>query len=490
MGGGGGSGEQKDDRGSGGGAGGGAVLVRAKTVAGTGIIGANGKNADNVTTLSLLGDGAGGGGAGGTVLLRIVDSLDCNGIEAKGGRGGSTELAGTNLFGPGGGGGGGRILVQTKARGTSCTPDASAGIAGTAGDGTSRQATAGAIGEAGDDTAPRTDPNYCFSNTGALQCANPRPVCNEQTGYCARCNGGNGDPTDFACPDPARPVCLTANGTCEGCNGDLGSGTSTACQLSSAPYCFGSTQANPGSCGRCTGDPDCAVGTHPGPKCETVSGTCGKACSGDGDCKSTEWCAQNVCIPKTANRQPVTNVPPFAGECTREAGQRTCVAGVCEETDDRCGFKNGTPCTGSPQCRSDVCFDRDDLCGKPSGEPCERSSECRSEACENGTCAGCQEDADCPLRQVCDTSIPSGRCVPGCRGASRCAAGEVCSARDGGIGACEPGPPDGGTVVDSSGIVEGGGCSCETTPATSPFTIAGISFVVLALVRRRRGGMR
>jgi Cys-rich repeat protein len=314
------------------------------------------------------------------------------------------------------------------------------------------------------------------------------------------------------------PVCITApgadQGKCLGCTTDFGSGAPTACQLSGQPYCFTGAQPNAGACGKCTSDADCTVGTHPGPKCEKVSGACGNACNSDADCKATEWCGQNVCIPKTPNSQPVTNVPPFTGECTQQSGQRTCLAAVCEESDDRCGLKNGSPCdpTKSTQCRSNICFDKDDLCGKPTGEPCGGNGECRSEKCENGKCAGCQEDTDCPTGQVCDKTVPGGKCIDGCRPGvvqsvpdasaeqkrGDCPPNQTCVVTDGGaIGKCEPnndggtGNDGGGGVVDAgdtSGIIEGGGCSCNTTTTAvaSPFAISAVALGILACARRLR----
>ncbi len=82
-----------------------------------------------------------------------------------------------------------------------------------------------------------------------------------------------------------------------------------------------------------------------------------------------------------------------------------------------------------------------------------------------------------------------------------CRTGETCIAADGGlIGQCTPnstgdaGTNDGGNgdggiaAADTSGIIEGGGCSCSTTvtSATSPFAMLGAAASVLFLVRRRQ----
>ncbi|RKG89288.1 cell envelope biogenesis protein OmpA [Corallococcus sp. CA049B] len=106
FGGGGGSGHGNDGVGGGGGNAGGAVFIRGGSLAGAGVInadGAAGGDSDN--------DAAGGGGAGGTLSLRFNGNLTCNpgNISAKGGRGG---ISSADEHGTGGGAGGGNIFLQ------------------------------------------------------------------------------------------------------------------------------------------------------------------------------------------------------------------------------------------------------------------------------------------------------------------------------------------------------------------------------------------
>ncbi len=487
MGGGGGAGEQKNSLGSGGAPGGGVIFFRAQALAGAGMIRANGQAAANAQLVGVESDGAGGGGAGGSVLIRLVTTANCGTIEAKGGAGGESHVVGLSVFGPGGGGSGGRVLLQAAAGGT-CPIVLTAGAAGTSG-GLSRGATPGADGR--NEPLPTPGGNYCYSNPVAdPQCPGP---CNTATGFCHPCAGPFGGSEEPACAVSVEPVCM-ADGSCAPCNGDFGTGNSQECQLTASPYCFmtGGTQ---GACGKCTNDGDCAGPGHAGPECSPTFGACGTACNVDSDCKSTEWCHENVCVPKTPNGQPVPAVQPIAGECTEANGQRVCLAGVCEEEDDLCGKKNGSPCAGvDERCRSNICFPADRLCGKPTGQPCAENEECRSELCQDGLCAGCVEDSDCQTNQVCDKQ--NNQCVDGCReigGQSNCEAGKVCSARDGTIGRCvDPagdGGTDGGVAFDTSGLVEGGGCACRTSlpSGSSPFMLAGGALVGLLFARRRRG---
>jgi len=465
LGGGGGAGEQKNGVGSSGATGGGAIFVRAKALAGPGKITANGGTAENAGIFNLESDGAGGGGAGGSILVRIVGDADCGGLAAVGGNGGDTAVVGVGFWGPGGGGGGGRTLIQAGTVSATCTTNVGAGAPGKSGI-TPRGATTGASGV----SEPSPGGRYCFSNppvAADAQCSDPQPVCETTSGVCKKCAGPFGDSNPLACPVANEPVCSSA-GACLACNGDLGSGTTASCQRAGSPYCFqsGGTQ---GTCGKCTTETDCQGPGHPGPKCNPQVGACGTPCKQDTDCKGSQWCAQDVCIPKTTNGEHVPGVPPIDGECTVQKGQRVCISAVCEPDDDLCGLKNGSPCEGiNEKCRTSICFPSDKLCGKPSGETCTGNAECRSAECKDGICKGCNTDADCPLKSVCDRA--SKTCVPGCR-----------------PGECPPGTGDGNVGI--IGIVEGGGCACETTGAagTSTLAVLGVAMLgTLAAVRRRR----
>lgn len=489
MGGGGGAGEQKNGVGSGGGQGGGVVFVRARSLAGTGAITANGAGAANSGVLGIESDGAGGGGAGGSILIRAVANVTCGSAQTKGGNGGNTAVIGLGTFGPGGGGSGGRVLIQAKDGGV-CPVDVTPGAAGSAGVGAARGATAGVAGQT--EPLPAPGGNYCFSNPATdPQCANPSPVCDPTTGFCNGCSGPFGGGTPRACQVAVQPVC-SPNGSCAPCNGDLASGTAFECQLASAPYCF-LTGPTTGACGKCTSNADCTTG-HPGPVCNPTLGACGTACTDDSQCKAgKEWCAQGVCVPKTPNGEHVPAVPPIDGECTAEKGKRVCLSAVCEQDDDLCGLKNGSPCEGvAERCRSTICFPDDKLCGKPTGQPCAQPGECRSASCTAGVCTGCDDDGDCATGKVCD--VPNKQCVDGCReiaGKSNCAAGKRCSKSDGTIGQCIDGATggDGGVTPNASdlGLIEGGGCSCRTSVPVSgsPIALAAAAIGAMLIMRRR-----
>lgn len=150
MGGGGGGGTRNNTPGvtaaGSGSAGGGIVFIRARNVAGTGTITANGAAAFNDT----LNDGGGGGGAGGSIFVStLTGTLTGLTVNAQGGRGGDAwriQAPGATpgeRHGPGGGGGGGVIRLSSAAASLSVAGGAN-GITTTASD--SFGATAGGIG--------------------------------------------------------------------------------------------------------------------------------------------------------------------------------------------------------------------------------------------------------------------------------------------------------------------------------------------------------
>lgn len=495
-----------------GGFGGGVVYIRAASMDGaTGKLQANGGDGESSGIANLpagvASQGSGGGGAGGTIVVRLTGTLDCDALATAGGNGGSAEVAGLPVFGAGGGGGGGRVFFQAATKGAGCDIVVTPGSPGNGGQGGS---------QAGNPGGSTPGSGFCFDNTPGAPgaCADGSPVCDVTTGQCNKCDGPFSSATPHACGVNVKPVCLTT-GACVPCDGDFNSGTAQACQLVGSPTCFptgGPTVA--GSCGKCTTNADCVGPGHPGPVCNVVAGACGTSCTKDEDCKPTEWCAPrdangaNVCIPKTPNAQPVPPFPPIDGECTKEKGKRVCLSAVCEVDDDLCGLKNSSPCTDAKECRSSICFPADKLCGLPNGEPCTGDGQCRSQQCKDGLCTGCGSDNDCKLGEVCDPNVKN--CVPGCRPGSSsstdggapphgaCPAGQECVAADGGpIGQCQPiadaglggdASIGGGDAGDTSGIVEGGGCSCNAnrTEAMSPFAILGVLGGSLLVARRRQ----
>jgi hypothetical protein len=519
MGGGGGAGRHTtalDSSVSFGGFGGGVVYLRASTISGAGKVQANGGDGEDSGLVGLpagvASEGSGGGGAGGTVVIRLTGTLACGQVASIGGNGGDAEVVGLNVFGAGGGGGGGRVFFQAQSGGGACPIAVNAGNAGNQTQGGAQNGTVGG-------TTGGSGPPLCVPAGAGVpgNCPATTPVCDPNTGLCTTCSGPFGSGPPDPCPTNLQPVCLVT-GSCVPCNGDFGSGATQSCQLANAPTCLVTSDPTvSGSCGKCKDDTDCTntstADTHTGPRCDTASGACGTPCTKDADCKTTEWCAPTsstggVCVPKVPNGQPLPNQTPINGDCTPENGQRTCLSAVCEDADNLCGKKNSSPCAGNAQCRSLICFD-DHLCGKPNGQPCSGDGQCRSDLCESGTCTGkpCGSDVDCPSPgQICD--VNSKKCIDGCHpgltepgdgGApinGTCELPTTCVGDGGTVGTCTPGDgglTDGGTGSNglnpgsTAGLIEGGGCSCNTalSSAASPLSLLGVLCSGLILMRRR-----
>ncbi|HSO39175.1 MAG TPA: hypothetical protein VLT33_41900, partial [Labilithrix sp.] len=128
LGGGGGAGEDDDGVGGNGGAGGGVLWMRGDSLAGAGVVnadGALGANAAAAVT-PIYSDGGGGGGAGGGVFAWLKGNAVCGGISARGGKGGNAlPTVPGRSYGPGGGGAGGRVRIA--AAGGICAAVATAG---------------------------------------------------------------------------------------------------------------------------------------------------------------------------------------------------------------------------------------------------------------------------------------------------------------------------------------------------------------------------
>lgn len=129
----------------------------------------------------------------------------------------------------------------------------------------------------------------------------------------------------------------------------------------------------------------------------SANGTCmaSGACNDDADCSGGKWCnvSAHECTEKVANGSAVPTDaahtdPTLDGKCTTEAATLTCASGVCDSTDNRCGYADGKgPCTagnGGVVCRSGSCS----VTG----------------VCKPAT--ACNVDSDCDTAtQYCDTGV-------------------------------------------------------------------------------------
>jgi MYXO-CTERM domain-containing protein len=208
--------------------------------------------------------------------------------------------------------------------------------------------------------------------------------CNAATEWCqisthtctAKLSNGTAMPTDGAHTSP------TLNGTCT---------TAAASLVCTSAVC----DTGDSKCGYANGTGPCTT-TNQNTVCRSgtcsVAGTCmpSGGCNVDGDCATTEWCmvSTHACATKLANGTAMPTdaghtSPTLDGTCTTSAGALVCTSAVCDASDAKCGYANGTgPCTaatGATVCRSGECSN-DGKC-KPAG--------------------GCNVDADCAAGSWC-----------------------------------------------------------------------------------------
>ncbi len=135
-----------------------------------------------------------------------------------------------------------------------------------------------------------------------------------------------------------------------------------------------------------------------------------------------------ACTPTLANGVAIPNDPShtnpaIGGTCTAAAGALVCTSGVCDTTNNECGYANGdgtcTPGTPAAKCQSNVCG-TDGICGYPAGGgPCTSTNGgtvCRTGltcTTSSGVCepaGGCDVDADCTAGNWCFESMH--KCTP------------------------------------------------------------------------------
>ncbi len=543
-------------------------------------------------------EGGSGGGAGGAIALSTQTATVPNGtITSLGGAGGFTCTTG-------GAGGNGRIqmAVGSYAQGSPAS-------ASPAANGVGFCSFAACLSNADcSGGKPVCDPvsRACVGCLQDNQCLNTQWCNISQTTCTGKLTNGTTIPTD---PPHANP---TLNGTCTS-------------QAATTTCIAGVCDTKDNRCGYLNGSGPCtsqnAATVCRSGACSANGGVCipTGGCAVDTDCNTqTQWCNVSTftCTNKVPNGLAVPNdpqhgTPTIDGKCTGPAANVTCVSGVCDTSDDKCGYADGTgPCTsqnGATVCRSGlcgsggvcisqgtctvdadcpngwcnisakicankipngtqvpsdpphanptldgkcsgpaatltcvsgVCDPKDDKCGLLSGTgPCTPQNGpivCRSGLCSaGGVCIDpgtCASDADCPdawcniAAQKCTPKVPNGNAVPTDPGHTTpkidgkcnpeagklvCVAA-VCDPKDDKCGLsdgtpCDPkanqcrsgqcqsglcGGSDGGIVIEIKGpavVLEGGGCGCNSTSNVggNGLTILG-AIAVLGAMRRRR----
>ncbi len=247
--------------------------------------------------------------------------------------------------------------------------------------------------------------------------------CNESQHVCApKLANGVAIPTD---PPHQNP---TLNGTCSAAAGTLVC-TSAVCDTKDnlCGYLNGdgpcTAQNGATVCRSAVCDPDlkCGYDVNRGPCTQqnaavvcrsaacSANGLCEPAggCNVDADCGGGTWCFEttHTCTAKVPNGTAMPTDAPHSGptlngKCTAAAALLVCAGGVCDASDDKCGFPVGVgPCT------------------QQNG-----ATVCRSTACSvDGTCepaGGCNVDGDCAggfcfeNTHTCTAPYPNGQAMP------------------------------------------------------------------------------
>jgi hypothetical protein len=276
-------------------------------------------------------------------------------------------------------------------------------------------------------------------------------------------------------------VCDTADNKCGFANGD---GTCTA--GTGGTVCRSGSCGGDSICGRqggetCGSTTECRVGTCTGGTCQVPV-----ACTNDAMCAATEFCntATSTCVAKLGNGTAIPTIaghtPDLNGVCSAAVGTAVCAAGVCDTTDNKCGFANGngtcTAGTGGTVCRSGSCGS-DGVCGRKGGETCTGATECRVGTCTAGVCPTAT-DGGAPD----SGTTPDAGVKPSDAGTTPPPADAAAPRNDAGVAADASTP-------DEDGVLEGGGISCAQSPRSARGgDLAALCFGALGLasLRRRR----
>jgi len=224
----------------------------------------------------------------------------------------------------------------------------------------------------------------------------------------------------------------------------------------------------------CTANQECRSN-----QCDPTTNVCIPGCIVDSDCDTGNFCNTELemCVPQLANGKPIPTIPghdpELDGICTPDVGAIVCVSGVCDTSDDLCGFGFGHPCTASPECRSNNCNMDTGLCDLPCcGNTYGANMDGKCVICEDagpGNDAGADASSDASDASA-DATTPVNTPAGGT------------PETPGNAGNGSPAQPSGNGNSSS-----GGGCQMGGGAANADFaTLAGMLAMTVGAVRRRR----
>jgi hypothetical protein len=266
-------------------------------------------------------------------------------------------------------------------------------------------------------------------NYPTSQSCGPAASCNSTTKQATpaqMCDGNGNCPNvnPVSCPYGCNgTVCATAKppGTACGSGTECGTGFCTngvCCSASSCPKCQACNLNGAGTCS------NVALGTAD-PQCQASAANClAGGCDGAGNCSAVAVgtsCGNDVCT--NGAEDPLTpgqyTTPTYQRRvCDGAAGSSHCVLGSNQ------GCNGDLTCASATACRTVCARDADCISSygasyycagvtclprNSNGVACTNHNQCLSRVCNQGTCAQCASDDDCP---VINPSCCSGTCSP------------------------------------------------------------------------------
>lgn len=335
----------------------------------------------------------------------------------------------------------------------------------------------------GECVAPPPPCNGDFGSGASQACKDANePACNTAApfaGFCTECSSTNATRCQGT-----TPACDLTVGTCAPCNGDRGSGATRACQDAANPYC----DLVAGSCGKCAANPDCAAVGHTGPTCDVPSGACTDVdTDGDGVNDTVEDLLGTDKTKKDSDGDGIddkTELTPLGGSTTGKVD--TDGDGQIDALDSD---SDGDGLSDKDEGTADVDGD-----GKPNYRDADDDGDgipTKDEVADTQK-SGASDDVDGDgKKNWYDTDADGDGATDATEGR-----GDVdndgkpnyLDADDGRPGT-DGGTSSGGVIPENEqGVLEGGGFSCATSPASSSGVVSliGIALAIGAATRRRR----
>ena len=194
-----------------------------------------------------------------------------------------------------------------------------------------------------------------------------------------------------------------------------------------------------GDAGGCTTNADCTIAALP--ICDVAKKTCVECLPTNDNCPAGTYCAINTCTVGCKSDADCVAAPPPDGGLIDAGGLGGSAGAAGSDGAAGAGGSGGTPGDAGPV--------------KLTCDPVKH------------LCIGCQQDTDCPIATICDSSNQT--CIPGCLTSATCPTGFDCCAKQCAntqtsadhCGACDAACKP----VNGTGSCQGGTCAVATCDA-------------------------